>query len=81
MTFLKSRLFPKSSQLYTTFGKLCADMNFEDDALKTLKAAIKLNDNNIVALNELAVLHQVFYPLFTLYHISRLRILFADAET
>jgi hypothetical protein len=56
-------------------------MNFEDDALKTLKAAIKLNDNNIVALNELAVLHQVFYPLFTLYHISRLRILFADAET
>lgn len=40
-------------------------MNFEDDALKTLKAAIKLNDNNIVALNELAVLYQVFYPLFT----------------
>jgi uncharacterized protein HemY len=65
LKFLKSRLFPKSSQLYTTFGRLCADMNFEDDALKTLKAAIKLNDNNIVALNELAVLHQVFYPLFT----------------
>ncbi|XP_046463978.1 Bardet-Biedl syndrome 4 protein-like [Daphnia pulex] len=55
---LSLRLFPKSSQLYTTFGKLCADMNFDDDALKTLKAAIKLNDNNVVALNELAVLHQ-----------------------
>lgn len=39
-------------------------MNFDDDALKTLKAAIKLNDNNIVALNELAVLHQVFSHLY-----------------
>lgn len=54
------RMFPKSSQLYTAFGKLCARMNFEEDALKTLTAAIKLDDSNVVAYNELAVLHQVF---------------------
>lgn len=53
-------MFPKSSQLYTAFGKLCAKMNFEEDALKTLTAAIKLDDSNVAALNELAVLHQVF---------------------
>ncbi len=39
-------------------------MNFDDDGLKTLKAAIKLNDNNTVALNELAILHQVFSHLY-----------------
>ncbi|XP_032793754.2 Bardet-Biedl syndrome 4 protein [Daphnia magna] len=55
---LSLRLFPKSSQLYTTFGKLCVDMNFDEDAMKTLSAAIKLDDNNTVALNEIAVLHQ-----------------------
>ncbi|XP_057366170.1 Bardet-Biedl syndrome 4 protein-like [Daphnia carinata] len=55
---LSLRLFPKSSQLYTTFGKLCVEMGFNEDAMKTLSAAIKLDDNNTVALNEIAVLHQ-----------------------
>lgn len=35
-------------------------MNFDEDAMKTLSAAIKLDDNNTVALNEIAVLHQVY---------------------
>lgn len=36
-------------------------MNFEEDALKTLSAAIKLNDSNVIAINELALLHQVTF--------------------
>jgi len=34
-------------------------MNFEDDAVKTFTAAIKLKDTNTVAVNELALIHQV----------------------
>lgn len=59
--FHKFRMFPKSSSLYTSFGKLCARMNFEEDAQRTLLTAIKLDNSNLVALSELAVLHQVCF--------------------
>ena len=52
-------MFPKSSQLYTRFGQLCSKMNFEDEALKTLQAAVKLNESNVLAIFELATIHQV----------------------
>ena len=34
-------------------------MNFEDEALKTLQAAVKLNESNVLAIFELATIHQV----------------------
>lgn len=53
------RLFPKSSYLYTSFGKMCAQMSFEDEAERSLSTAIKLKETNSSAVNELALLHQV----------------------
>lgn len=58
------RMFPKSSQLYTSFGKLCARMSFEEDAYRILTTAINLDGSNVEALNELAVLYQVFFSKF-----------------